>query len=85
MPNLVPLTLEWFAKNSGHLVGEETYCLELEVALDLMGIDKDYDPIIAYGYKVSQEIATRVQKYYKNRINLDEFNYFLCSYSDYTC
>ncbi|RZI46626.1 hypothetical protein [Candidatus Finniella inopinata] len=56
--------------------------MDLELALNLIGIDWELDPYVAYDYKVSQKIAKKIQKYYKHHINLKEFSYFLCRYSD---
>jgi|GEM_PF-4685232 len=81
MTQIIPLTLEWFSLRNDLLVGEETCHIDLDLALSLIEINKDYDPVIAYGYKVDENISKKVQKYFIHQINLHKFNYFLCSYS----
>ena len=85
MNQIIPLTLEWFSKRNDSFIGGETCCMDLELALNLIGIDWELDPYVAYDYKVSQKIAKKIQKYYKHHINLKEFSYFLCRYSDNIC
>jgi len=84
MSNLIPLTLEWFPKDNDYLAGEETCYIDLDLALQLMEINKEKDPTFAYDYKVPKKFAKKLQTYYTHKMDLEKYNYFVGSYTQDT-
>ena len=87
MSEIIPLVLEWFPKNgkNDYIVGEEVICIDLDLAIKLINIDKEFDPIFADSYKLNIDISRKIQKYFEHRINFKKFIYFATSYSDIVC
>lgn len=81
---MVCLTLQWGMLSHEYIDGEEDICLPLKKARDIIIADED-DLYIAYGYKVTPDIAEKLKLYYRHQFNFKKYDYFVCSHSDYEC
>ncbi len=84
--NLICLTLEWCRFDEDLISGTEDTCIDLELAIKIIGVNKEYDPVMAEGgYEIKPHMLKELQPYFQHKIDLSKYQYFIGRYSNYEC
>lgn len=75
------ILLEWYEKEGDAFLGEEQICLTDEELAERMGFKEKYPSFVGGSYPIKKKDLKVLQPLVNHKIELDKYDYFVCSRS----